>query len=192
MRIMPGAKSASVVVRPPVASDAAAFLAAARASRKLHGSWSRAPGTPATFRAYLARYGQRQPGAIHAGLLAVRRSDGALVGAFHLSDIVRGPFQNAYLGYYAFVPFAGKGFMTEAFARVLDHAFGTLRLHRVEANVQPGNRRSIALVERVGFEREGYSRRYLKIAGRWRDHLRYAMLAEDWKTRRRERPRALP
>jgi [ribosomal protein S5]-alanine N-acetyltransferase len=74
--------------------------------------------------------------------------------------------------------------MTEGFALALDFAFRRLKLHRVEANVQPANRRSLALVERVGFEREGYSRRYVKIAGRWRDHVRLAMLAEDWTARR--------
>lgn len=179
-------------MRHPANADRAAFLAAARASRRLHGSWVRAPDTPATFGAYVKRYGDAGPRANHAGLLAVRRADGALVGVLNFSNIVRGPFRNAFLGYYAFAPRAGQGYMAEALARALDFAFGKLRLHRVEVNVQPENRRSVALVTRTGFVREGYSRRYLKIGGRWRDHVRFAMLAEDWralKRKRRERPR---
>ncbi len=86
---------------------------------------------------------------------------------------------------------AGDGYMTEGFALALDFAFRRLALHRVEANVQPANRRSIALVSRLGFEREGYSRRYVKISGRWRDHVRFAMLAEDWRTRRTGVKRAI-
>jgi len=75
--------------------------------------------------------------------------------------------------------------MTEALALVLREAFGPLRLHRVEANIQPGNRASIGLVRRAGFRREGLSRRYLKIGGRWRDHERWALTVEDWRRRRR-------
>ena len=75
--------------------------------------------------------------------------------------------------------------MREGIGLALDAAFRELKLHRVEVNVQPTNARSIALVEHLGFAREGYSRRYVKIAGRWRDHVRYAMLAEDWRVRRR-------
>src|SRR5436853_119669 len=81
---------------------------------------------------------------------------------------------------------ARAGLMTEAFALVLDVAFGPLALHRVEVNVQPTNRRSLALAARLNFVCEGYSRRYVNVAGRWRDHVRFAMLAEDWDKLRRE------
>ena len=73
--------------------------------------------------------------------------------------------------------------MTEALKLVLRYAFKDLKLHRLEANIQPGNMASVALVKRAGFVREGYSRRYLKICGRWRDHERWAILAEDWKSK---------
>jgi len=115
--------------------------------------------------------------------------DDALAGVINFSEIVRGAFHSAYVGYYAFAPLAGDGYMAEGFALALEFAFRRLKLHRVEANVQPANRRSLALVERLGFEREGYSRRYVKIAGRWRDHVRFAMLAEDWTRRRIEQKR---
>ncbi|MDQ2674873.1 MAG: GNAT family N-acetyltransferase, partial [Chloroflexota bacterium] len=104
-----------------------------------------------------------------------RRSDGVLLGAINLTEIVRGRFQSGYLGYYVGAPHARRGYMTEALQRMLRSAFRELRLHRVEANIQPGNRASGRLVERAGFRLEGRSRRYLKIAGRWRDHERWAL-----------------
>ena len=179
-----------VALRLPAAADATAFVAAAKASRRLHGAWVQAPATSAEFRAYLRRYGKAGPLSTHLGLVAVRKDDGALVGVFNFSNIVRGAFRSAYLGYYAFAGQAGQGYMTESFGLALDYAFRALKLHRVEANVQPGNRRSNALVVRVGLTREGYSRRYIRIAGRWRDHVRYAMLAEDWQAIKRARRRA--
>ncbi|MFO1281999.1 MAG: GNAT family protein [Burkholderiales bacterium] len=174
-----------VVVRVPSPTDETAFLAAAHASRALHRAWVRAPSSPTEFHAYVARYASGDPAASDAALVALRAVDGAPVGVFNFSNIVRGAFRSAFLGYYAFAPLAGHGYMSEAMALVLDHAFGPMKLHRVEANVQPDNARSIALVERIGYTREGYSRRYIKIAGRWRDHVRYAMLAEDWRAKRR-------
>jgi ribosomal-protein-alanine N-acetyltransferase len=98
-----------------------------------------------------------------------------------VSEIVRGVFQSAYLSYYAHVQHAGQGLMKEGVAAVLDRVFGIHRLHRVEANIQPGNRVSRALVRRLGFRKEGFSPRYLKIGGRWRDHERWALTREDWR-----------
>jgi ribosomal-protein-alanine N-acetyltransferase len=98
----------------------------------------------------------------------------------NLNEIVRGAFRSAYLGYYSFTPHAGHGYMAEGLRLVLRHAFRGLGLHRLEANIQPGNRASRALVRGLGFRREGFSPRYLKIGGRWRDHERWAIVREAW------------
>jgi ribosomal-protein-alanine N-acetyltransferase len=126
------------------------------------------------------------PRARHAGFVLCQHEDQALAGVFNFSEIIRGGLQSAFLGYYAFSGMQGRGLMREGLALALDHAFKALGLHRVEVNVQPGNVRSIALVEAVGLAREGYSARYVKIGGRWRDHVRYAMLADDWQRLRRK------
>jgi ribosomal-protein-alanine N-acetyltransferase len=173
-----------VHLRPPHRGDQKAFITAARQSRILHAGWVQAPETPAAFLAYVERFAGGGISTRYAGLLVVRNEDDALAGVFNFSEIVRGAFNSAYVGYYAFASLAGDGYMTEGFSLALDFAFHRLKLHRVEANVQPANRRSLALAERMGFEREGYSRRYVKIAGRWRDHVRFAMLAEDWRKHR--------
>ena len=110
-----------------------------------------------------------------------RSADRALLEHVEISQIARGNFQSAYLGYAIGAEHRGQGYMTEALQLALRHAFLTLRLHRVEANAEPGNESSLALVRRAGFSREGFSRRYLKIRGRWRDHERWALLAEDWR-----------
>ena len=110
-----------------------------------------------------------------------RISDGAVIGSIEISRIARGNFQSAYLGYRIAVAERRRGYMTEALQLALRHAFRDLKLHRVEANVEPGNEASIALVRRAGFTREGFSRRYLKLGGRWRDHERWALLREDWR-----------
>lgn len=181
---------ARVYLRRPRRRDAAAFIAAALASRRLHGRWVQPPATAEAYAYYAGRFGHRRVAderRQHIGLLVFRRDDDALVGAFTIGDIVRGALSGAYLGYFAFAPHAGRGYMTEAMELVLRHAFVDLGLHRLEANVQPANLRSLALAERAGFVREGYSRRYLRIAGRWRDHVRCALLAEDWRARCRTR-----
>jgi ribosomal-protein-alanine N-acetyltransferase len=177
----------SVCLRAPRKADAPAFLAAVRASRKLHGAWVHPPTTPARFAEFVRRFGSfatRDPmTADHVGLLVCRCDDDAIVGVFNLTEIVRGGFQSAYIGYYAFSPHAGAGYMAEGLELTLAVAFRALKLHRVEANIQPSNLRSLALARDAGFVREGFSRRYVRIAGRWRDHVRMALLAEDWRAR---------
>jgi ribosomal-protein-alanine N-acetyltransferase len=176
----------SVYLRLPRNSDAQAFLAAVKASRKLHGAWVQPPTTRARFAQFVRRSGsaaKRNPlAATHVGFLVCRCEDDAIVGVFNLSEIVRGLFQSAYLGYYAFSPHAGAGYMAEGLELTLGVAFRALKLHRIEANIQPANLRSLALAREAGFVREGFSRRYVRIAGRWRDHVRMALLAEDWRT----------
>jgi ribosomal-protein-alanine N-acetyltransferase len=177
-----------VYVRPPRRSDAPAFVSAVAASRRFHRRWVRPPATTAAYSLYVARFAgprSRDPAhATHAGFLVCRVTDDTPVGVFNLSEIVRGSFESAYLGYYGLWPHAGSGYMSEGLALMLVVAFRKCKLHRIEANVQPGNARSIALLQGAGFTREGYSRRYVKIGGRWRDHERWAMLAEDWRGQR--------
>lgn len=113
-------------------------------------------------------------------LLVCRRADGAIVGVVNVSEIVRAALQSAYLGYYAFQAHAGQGYMTEGLALVLRHAFRRLGLHRLEANIQPRNLASRKLVRRLGFRKEGFSPRYVKVGGRWRDHERWAIVRDAW------------
>jgi ribosomal-protein-alanine N-acetyltransferase len=183
------ARGTLVYLRRPVHRDASPFLTAVESSRSLHRLWVEPPSTPSRFATYVRRFSgprSRDSGhATHIGMLVCRREDHTPVGVFNFSEIVRGAFQSAYLGYYGFAEHAGQGYMSEGLALVLRVGFSTLRLHRIEVNVQPANKPSISLVRRGGFTREGYSRRYVKIAGRWRDHERWALLAEDWQVGRK-------
>ena len=158
---------------PLGASDEPAFISATRASRKLHGRWVSPPATPAAFRMKL-KYMQGTANMAYC----VRRTDNdGLVGCIEITQIVRGPFRSAYLGYYAFASHAGQGLMREGVQQLVRLAFTRLKLHRLEANIQPENLPSIALVRACGFKQEGYSPRYLRIRGRWRDHERWAIVA---------------
>lgn len=169
-----------VFLRQPAASDEKELVALMRASRRLHRPWVSPPLDGVSFQMFLAR-GRRPNG---LALLACRAGDGAVLGVFTLSEIVRGVLQGAHLSYYVGAPHARQGYMTEGMELLLRHAFRHLRLHRLEANIQPGNAASIALVRRCGFALEGFSPRYLKIRNRWRDHERWALRAEAWRERR--------
>ena len=166
--------SARIVLRTPTSADADAFLAAVQASRRLHRPWVHPPRTRADFLQYV----DRMAGPGQQAFLVCRREGGALVGVVNLTNVILGSFRSGYLGYYAFAGQERQGLMREGLQAVVHHAFGRLKLHRLEANIQPDNAPSIALVRSCGFAKEGYSPRYLKIGGRWRDHERWAILAD--------------
>jgi ribosomal-protein-alanine N-acetyltransferase len=170
-----------VHIRHPRASDRDNFLAAVRRSRRLHRPWTYPPSDADAFRSFV----RGADTAIGQRFLVCTNDGGELAGVANLSQIFHGPFRNAYLGYYAFAPFDGQGLMAEGLALTIRHAFGAIGLHRIQANVQPGNERSITLLRSLGFSEEGYARRYLKIGGRWRDHVLFALLADDRGPRRR-------
>jgi ribosomal-protein-alanine N-acetyltransferase len=171
---MAGNEAGRVVLRPVAAGDQDEFLALARASAGLHHPWYSMPVTAEEFRAYLARYAQPAT----EGFLVCLREGGAIAGVVTVDSIVRGRFQSATLSYAAFAPAAGRGYMSEGLALVLEYAFTELRLHRLEANIQPANQPSLRLVRRTGFRREGYSPAMLFIDGAWRDHERWAITRE--------------
>jgi ribosomal-protein-alanine N-acetyltransferase len=151
------------------------YLERVRASRALHEPWVYPVAEPAAFEKWIVD-GQAENVARFA---LCGNGDGAIIGVFNLSEIVRGSFQCAYLGYWVLSPFERKGYMREGLELLLQHAFGEMGLHRIEANIQPGNEASLALVRAAGFRREGFSPRYLKIGGEWRDHERWAITVED-------------
>jgi ribosomal-protein-alanine N-acetyltransferase len=168
----PGAR---VRLRVLTREDRVEFLALARDSRRLHRPWTYPPERADQFDELYNRSRRED----FLCLLACEVQSGAITGVFTISQIVRGAFQSAYLGYYAHEDYARQGLMGEALEQVLDHAFRSLGLHRIEANIQPGNAPSIALARGAGFRLEGFSPRYLLIGGQWRDHERYAITVDE-------------
>lgn len=162
-------------IRPLGVDDEAAFISAVKRSRSVHHPWVSPPEAFEAFRAYL----ERMDGAGNHGFLVCRADTDEIAGVVNITNVVLGPFCSGYLSYYVFAGHERRGFMREGLKAVVRHAFEELGLHRLEANIQPGNEASIALVRSVGFEKEGYSPRYLKVGGEWRDHERWAILAPD-------------
>jgi [ribosomal protein S5]-alanine N-acetyltransferase len=163
-----------VALRSIAAGDQDEFLALARASARLHYPWYSMPATSEEFRAYLDRYAQPAT----EGFLICLRDGGAMAGMVTVDSIIRGRFQSASVSYAAFAPAAGRGYMSEGLALVIEYAFTELRLHRLEASIQPGNQASLRLARRLGFRQEGYSPAMLFIDGAWRDHERWAITRE--------------
>ena len=156
-------------LRAVVGRDRRELLALAASSRELHAPWIAPPMTPHMFKIYLRRT-QRDD---HCGFVVCRREDDEIVGVINVNNIVRGSFLSASLAYYAAKAYAGNGYMREGLMQVKAHLFGKLGLHRLEANIQPANTASIALVRACGFVFEGLSRRFLYVNGAWRDHERW-------------------
>jgi [ribosomal protein S5]-alanine N-acetyltransferase len=166
--------AARVSLRPLGPDDQDEYIARARASADLHHPWYSTPTTPEAFQAHLVRLSQPAT----EGFLVCLRDGGAMAGMITIDSIIRGRFQSASVSYAAFAGVAGKGYMSEGLALVLRYAFCELRLHRLEANIQPANQASLRLVGRLGFRREGYAPAMLFIDGAWRDHERWAITRE--------------
>ena len=161
-------------IRSVTSADRKEMLALAESSRELHSPWITPPLTAHMFRAYVRRTLRDD----HEGLVVCRRDTDEIVGVININNVIRASFRSASLGYYAAQGHAGRGYMREGLLLVKAHAFGKLGLHRIEANIQPANTRSIRLVRSCGFEREGLSRHFLFINGAWRDHERWAAIDE--------------
>src|SRR3954462_14344567 len=173
----------NVFLRAPQMADFAEWVTLREASRDFLTPWE--PTWPVddltrgSFRRRMKRYSEDQRSDLAYPFFIFRKADGVLVGGLTLANIRRGCAQAGSLGYWMGAPYAGEGHMTAAVAAVLPFAFGTLRLHRVEAACIPANVASIRLLEKTGFQREGFARQYLCIDGAWQDHLLYARLKDD-------------
>ncbi len=173
----------TVTLRSPAMGDYPSWSELRGASRTFLTPWE--PVWPVddltrpAYRRRLRRYQREIQEATGYPFLVFRSADMALVGGLTLSHVVRGVTQSCSLGYWMGERFAGRGFMTAAVKAVIPFVFDTLRLHRLEAACLPHNAASIRLLEKAGFTREGYARRYLNIDGRWQDHLLFAIVSDD-------------
>ncbi|MFI0357173.1 GNAT family N-acetyltransferase [Actinomadura sp. 9N407] len=161
-----------VFLRRISAGDRDEFIALAKASEGLHHPWVYVPTTVEGFAEYLARF----DGITAVGFLVCVRND--VAGFVSISRIERSSYERGVLGYGAFVPHAGCGYMTEGVGLAVRHGFERLGLHRLEADIQPENAASLQLARRVGMRREGFSPGLIRIAGVWRDHERWAIVRD--------------
>lgn len=169
------AESSRVTLRPVTRGDEEEFLALVHASADLHRPWMSLPATPEEFQTHLGRFDHSTA----QGILVCLRDTGAMAGMININSIIRGRYQCGSLAYAAFAPTAGRGYMSEGLGLVVRYAFGRLRLHRLEAQIQPANHASRGLVRRHGFRNEGYSPELLFVDGVWEDHERWALLNRD-------------
>lgn len=172
-----------VSLRIPFASDYAAWARLRGESRAFLTPWEPlwGPGDLEryAFRTRVRRYQEEVQSGTGYPFFLFRTADGKLMGGITLSNVRRGVTQAGTIGYWMGEPFAGKGYMSEAVRLIIPFAFDTLRLHRIEAACIPTNARSIHLLEKAGFRREGLLRSYLKINGMWQDHLLFSLIEDD-------------
>jgi [ribosomal protein S5]-alanine N-acetyltransferase len=166
-----------VYLRFPRLIDSKELIELNKLSDSFHKGLVNPPKDQEAFEAFF----QKNETPANESLLICETGNDLIAGAINLSQIFRAGFQNAYLGYYLGEKFAGRGFGTEAIALIVKFAFDKLNLHRLEANIQPHNFASIAVVKKNGFTKEGFSKDYLQIEGEWRDHERWAIVNDNWK-----------
>jgi ribosomal-protein-alanine N-acetyltransferase len=154
-------------------SDSRAFL------QPWEPTWRSDELTEAAFRARVLRAGQEYSTSLAVPLLVFRKDDMTLLGGLTIGYIRRGASQSCMIGYWMGERHAGHGHMLAALKVAIPYIYGGLQLHRIEAACIPDNGKSIRLLEKAGFEREGLLRKYLKINGEWRDHVMFSRLPED-------------
>ena len=180
---VPSVIGEGVILRTPQVTDYAEWAALRETSRGFLTPWE--PTWPAddltrgAFRRRLRRYAEDQRNDQAYAYFLFRSGDQVLVGGLTLANLRRGVAQAGSLGYWIGAPYARRGYMSAAVTALIPYAFTTLRLHRLEAACIPTNAASISLLEKTGFEREGYAREYLCINGQWQDHLLYARLRDS-------------
>jgi len=180
---LPSVVGEGVSLRTPQVTDHAEWAALREHSREFLTPWE--PTWPAddlsrsAFRRRIRRYTEDLRTDQSYAFLILRSADGRLVGGLTLANVRRGVAQAGSLGYWMGLPYVRQGYMTAAVRAVIPFAFGTLRLHRLEAACIPTNTASIRLLENTGFVREGYAREYLCINGIWQDHLLYGRLKDS-------------
>ncbi len=155
--------------------DEKEFLQMVTDSYDIHHPWVSPPSNQLEFGDLLAKNATD-----NFITLLVKTTNNNIAGVFNLSQIFRGCFQNTILGCYVNKKYCHQGYMSIGLLHVVAHTFFNLDLHRIEANVQPDNHSSIRLFANFGFREEGYSKNYLKIDGKWRDHKKFAITVEDW------------
>jgi ribosomal-protein-alanine N-acetyltransferase len=171
-----------IFLRPPTSKDFRGFAALMKIQRAEYRGFVTRQVKRNWFNEFVSRWQDE-----HArSFLICRQPDGAIVGSIGIFNIVRRNAKTAFTGYSVGAAHLRQGYATEALQLVLRFAFKKLKLHRLEASIQPHNAPSIALAKRAGFVHEGLSSRLVKIGGRWRDHERWAILAEDWRPLRRK------
>ena len=131
------------------------------------------------WRQRVRRYREEFAAGTAISFLIFENEHGRLTGGITIGNIRHGVSQSAQIGYWTGERYAGKGYMQDAIRAVIAHAFGPMRLHRIEAACIPENTRSIRVLEKAGFTREGLLRSYLRINGQWRDHLIFSLIADE-------------
>ena len=164
-----------VFLSRPASQDMPEFLGVVTASQALHHPWVSPPSDKEKYSAYLKRINSTS----HEGFLVTCNTSNKIAGVININEIVRGALQSGYLGFHAFLGLDNQGLMSEGISLVLSYAFNQLNLHRLEANIQPNNIKSISFVKKQGFRHEGFSPQYLKINGVWKDHERFAITADN-------------
>jgi ribosomal-protein-alanine N-acetyltransferase len=173
-----------VYLRTPRAKDWRAWAAVRKGSRGFLVPWE--PTWPPdalsrrSYRRRLRGHALEHRRGTGMTFLILRRADDALLGGITVGDIQRSVAQSCNLGYWVGESHARQGHMNEALGLVLRYAFVTLGLHRVTAACLPANAASQGLLRKLGFHQEGYAREYLRIDGRWQDHLLFALLKSEW------------